>query len=193
MRESWKKMDLEGGGLQSLQFRLLRSQKKLPAAYASWLLFPLGLHRIYLKEPWFWLYPLATLAAIGLLWAGLSLVGGVVLGLLAAAAIYDLLRIPDRVSYVNKELRKSLWLSKEAPPPPADFKGRYSDYDSELQGYVKAKEQERAGHPAARGQPQGAEKGYGSGKRAPSFAEQERLLAELAKSRATSSAPTKDK
>ncbi|MEK8089167.1 TM2 domain-containing protein [Thermithiobacillus plumbiphilus] len=189
MSEAWKKMDLEGGGLQSLQLRLLRSQKKLPTAYASWLLFPLGAHRIYLKQPWFWLYPLVTLAAIGLLWAGLTLVGGVLLGLIAAAAIYDLLHIPDRVSRLNKELRKSLWLSKEAPPPPADFKGRYSDYDSELQGYVKAKEQERAGHPAPRSQSPGNEKGYGAGKRAPSFAEQERLLAELAKSRK----PAKDK
>lgn len=182
MSEAWKKMDLEGGGLQSLQLRLLRSQKKLPKAYASWLLFPLGLHRIYLKQPWFWLYPLA---AIGLLWSGLTLIGGVLLGLIAAAAIYDLLHIPDWVSQVNKELRKSLWLNKKAPPPPVDFKGRYSDYDSELQSYVKTKEQERAGHPATRNQPQGGEKGYGAGKRAPSFAEQERLLAELAKTRKT--------
>ena len=189
MSEAWKKMDLEGGGLQSLQIRLLRSQRKLPTAYASWLLFPLGIHRIYLKQHWFWLYPLATLTAIGLLWSGLTLVGGVILGLMSAAAIHDLLRIPDWVSFTNKELRKSLWLSKEAPPPPTDFKGRYSDYDSELEGYVKVKEQERAGHPAARTQPQGAEKGYGAGKRAPSFAEQERLLAELAKSRK----PAKDK
>ncbi|MEW5791310.1 MAG: TM2 domain-containing protein [Pseudomonadota bacterium] len=189
MTKTWKKMDLEGGGLQSLQLRLLRAQRKPAVAYALWLLFPLGLHRWYLKEPWFWLYPAASAAALGLFAAGWPLPGAVLLGAMAAAALYDLSRIADRISQLNKELRKTLWLSKSAPPAPPGYQGRYADYDQGLHDYVSTKEREQAGHVPVNQGKEPDKTRYGAGKRAPSFAEQERMLAELARLK---QAPKKD-
>jgi len=52
-------------------------------------------------------------------------------------------------------------------------------WQRELQDYTQTKESERAGHPAANAPDR---KGFAPGQRRLSFAEQERLLAEMAKS-----------
>lgn len=178
MSEGWKKIDLEGGGLQTLQFHYLQAQRKLGTAYGLWLLFPLGLHRAYLKAPAFWAYPLFTLAILAPLYFHFTLVGAALAGGLIAAALYDLFRLPAMVSDFNKNLKKTLWLSKRVPAPPKDYQGRYTDHNDELRQYIEDKESEKAGHPPAAAENPSR---YGRGKRAPSFAEQERLLAELAK------------
>ncbi|MHB8249267.1 MAG: TM2 domain-containing protein [Acidithiobacillus sp.] len=202
MPKAWEKLDLQGAGVQSLQIRLRKLQKKPLWAYLLWLLFPFGAHRFYLGRPWAWAYPVGTaltvaLALSGIPWA--ALLPGVFLIL---AAGIDLSRIRDWQSAYNKELRKAAWFSKQAPAAPAHYAGRENDgpgadqeWKKELQQYTRSKEAERAGHPAA-GAPEseGSEskgpenKGFTTGKRALSFAEQERLLAEMARSRKSDAA-----
>lgn len=178
MSEGWKKFDLEGGGLQTLQFHYLKARRKAAAAYGLWLLFPLGLHRIYLKAPAFWAYPLVTLAVLALLYFHFTLAGAVLAGALLAAALYDLFHLPAMLSEFNKNLKKTLWLSKRVPAPPKDYPGRYTDHNDELQEYIQGKETEKVGHAPT---PAESASRYGRGQRAPSFAEQERMLAELGK------------
>jgi hypothetical protein len=114
--------------------------------------FPLGLHRAYLDDPrGAWAYRIASLAAAGaafLDWRAASVIAALVLG----AAAYDVYWVDRRVTALNKTIRKQVYLSQTAGPPP-DFKGREISED---------------GAPRAR---------------APSFAEQERLLRQLARDR----------
>ena len=42
MAKQWQGMDLQGGGLQTVQLQYKARQRKLPRAYAAWLLFVLG-------------------------------------------------------------------------------------------------------------------------------------------------------
>ncbi|WP_019625684.1 hypothetical protein [Thioalkalivibrio sp. ALJT] len=181
MSKAWKELDLEGGGLQAINARLAQEMRTRPAAYAAWILFPLGLHRFYLREPrggagfllltattlglallapaaW-WLAPLG----ITLLWAGV-----------------DLWWIDRRVTDYNKELRKQVFL-RRGHKPPQDYRGRYtSDEDArrELQEYQRIKETEKAGHPG----PAGADdrdRDVGGRRRMPSFNEQEAMLRQM--------------
>lgn len=180
MSKGWQKFDFEGGGLQSLQFRFMRARRKAPIAYAAWLLFPLGLHRRYLKMPWFWAYPLASGFMLALFLLSLPWLAGLIAAAMLAVALYDFIKLPDYISAYNRRLRKELWLSKKVPAPPKDYAGRYADYDSDFNAYMQAKEQEKAGHAPL---DSNSKTQYGNGKRAPSFAEQERLLAEMKKPR----------
>jgi len=93
--------------------------------------------------------------------AGLPLAAGLTLAAGAAFAIYDLVRIDDAVARVNKRLRVKVYLSQSAGAPQG-FKGHYTD------------EQEPTGH--APGPTTNVERSS----RAPSFAEQEKRLRELA-------------
>jgi len=185
MPEAWEKLDLHGAGLQSLQIRLRKLQKKPLWTYLSWLGFPLGLHRFYLHRRRAWMYPAASAIVLALAlfapWYG-ALVPGLALVL---AALLDLRQLSNWLGEYNKEMRKKAWFTQNAPAAPKDFRGRSDtaedlpDYRRELEGYRRLKESERAGHPSAGTEPQ--RKGFGPGQRRLSFAEQEKLLAELSR------------
>ena len=146
MSEAWKRIDLEGEGLQQANLRLARALRRPRTAYLLWLAFPLGAHRAYLREPrGAWAYRAASLVAIVLLaldWRAGAALGGI----LVAAALADLYWIGRRVISLNKELRMQAYLRPVAGAPPG-FRGRFTD-DAQAP-------------------------------RPPSFAEQERLLAEI--------------
>jgi TM2 domain-containing membrane protein YozV len=197
MPKAWEKLDLQGAGVQSLQIRLRKLQKKTLWAYLLWLLFPFGAHRFYLERPLAWAYPAGTALTIALALSDIPWAALLPGALLVLAAGVDLSRIRDWQSAYNKELRKAAWFSKQAPAAPAHYAGRENDgpgadqeWQAEFRQYTRGKEAERAGHPAA-GAPESrgtdskgpATKGFASGKRAMSFAEQERLLMEMAKAR----------
>jgi TM2 domain-containing membrane protein YozV len=79
MNESWKRLDLAGGGVQALNLLLARQLKKRRTAYSLLALLPLGLHRFYLASPVAGaLYILASLAAAALTWWGLGPAAAVV-------------------------------------------------------------------------------------------------------------------
>ena len=162
MGDAWKNFDLAGGGLQSANFRLAALLRKRGVACALLAFFPLGLHRAYLHDRrGAWLYRAGTLLGVAALLAGLPLVAGLTLAAGAAFAIYDLVQIDDAVARVNKRLRMQVHLSHSAGAPQG-FKGHYTD------------EHERTGH--APGPTTNVERSS----RAPSFAEQEKRLRELA-------------
>lgn len=174
MKRPWQAIDLEGGGLQSLNSELARRQRRPTRAYTLWLLFPLGLHRFYLDSPRGALGQLAlTLIA---LFSGLLVhpAGFAALALVALWGVVDLFWIPRRLPEVNKQERIDLFMSAGAAPPPG-YRGRYpdeADPEALLSDYAATKERERAGH-------QPANQGPEPGGRFPSFAEQERLLKEM--------------
>ena len=177
MSEAWKNLDLEGEGLQSANLRLVKLMKRRPRAYGLLVLFPLGLHRAYLNDArGAWAYRIATLAVVTALWFGFGWVALGLLGTMLAVALYDIRWIEDRVALINKTLRIHLYKAKSTAPAPKGFRGRYTD-DS-LDDYVKLKEQERGGHVLP-----GKDPALNSHSRAPSFAEQEAMLKELAQSR----------
>jgi hypothetical protein len=156
MSEGWKRVDLEGGGLQAVNMRLAGRLKRRRRAYALWAAFPLGLHHVYLENPaGAWLFRGLTLLAAALAffdWRAAA-AAGVVMVLLA---LYDLAWIDRRVVGLNKAIRRNVFLSAGAIPPDG-FRGRYDDA-------------EHAPVPPPRRR----------GQRVLSFAEQEKLLRELA-------------
>ncbi|WP_308387849.1 TM2 domain-containing protein [Acidithiobacillus sp. AMEEHan] len=184
MPKAWEKLDLKGEGLQSVQIRLQRLQKKTSTAYLSWLGFFLGLHRFYLQQPLAWLYPMASLVVVIL---ALTLPWSFPLGLgvlMLLFALIDLRQLGNWVSRFNREQRKAAWFAQQTPAAPKDFQGRPENLDAgqqwekELREYRNIKESERAGHPAA---PGATSKGFTAGSRRMSFAEQERLLTEISR------------
>ncbi len=158
MAPAWQKLDLEGGGVQSANLRLVQHLKQRKIAYFLWLLFPVGAHRIYLDD-----LPLALgytgLTALAII-LRLSLPGAAWALIPAAAAVlwavYDLVWIERRVTRLNKRIRLAEYL-RPGNQAPAGFRGHFTDTE------------ETAAAPAA-----GAES-----RRVLSFAEQERLLREL--------------
>lgn len=183
MSKAWKELDLEGGGLQAVNARLAREMRTRPAAYAAWILFPLGLHRFYLREPLggagFLALSAATLALAGFgpaAWWLLPLIIGV------SWALVDLWWIDRRVTDYNKELRKQLFLRK-GHKPPQDYRGRYtSDEDArrELDEYQQIKEAEKPGQSGLAGRNDPA-RDVGGKRRMPSFNEQEAMLRQMRK------------
>ena len=185
MPKAWEKLDLQGAGVQSLQIRLQKLQKKSLRSYLYWCLFPVGAHRFYLEQPWAWAFTLASagvimLAFLGLIWGAIGLAV-----VLCAVALRDLSRVSLWISVNNKELRKASWFAQQTPAAPPNHQGRVNtgeqlaQWQRELQDYTQAKEGERVGHPATNAPTQ---KGFAPGQRRLSFAEQELLLAEMAKS-----------
>ncbi len=174
MAKAWKVLDLEGGGLQAANLILARRMKKASWAYFLWLFFPLGAHCLYLAAPrraaLYWAFTLLPLLAAYLTSTTLALV--LALPVLALA-LYDLRWIDRRRVELNKQIRMQVYL-RQSSGPPSGFRGRYTD-DADLGGYLAEKEKERGGHQPVSPQTPGA------AKRAPSFAEQEAMLRELAK------------
>lgn len=153
MTATWKRIDLGGGGLQAANAMLARVLRRRRTAYLLWLGFPLGAHRAYLHSP-----AAAWLyrALSGATLAALAFDARVAAALgilLAACALADLVWIERRVVALNKRLRVQAYL-RPVPGAPPGFRGRFTDADE-----------------------------ASSAPRAPSFAEQERLLAELERRR----------
>ncbi len=179
MSDGWKKLDLEGEGLQAINLRISRLQKRRLIAYALWLAFPTGSHRFYLNTSATGLVYIGLSVATVVLWFGFDQQNLAVVPLLAELiyAVYDLAWIDRRVNDINKALRMTLYIGAGAAPPPG-YTGRYAqDSEEILDEYRKIKEQEKVGiqptkTPGDR---------YGEGRRLPSFAEQEAMLRELAK------------
>ncbi|MFO7953812.1 TM2 domain-containing protein [Thioalkalivibrio sp.] len=185
MSKAWKELDLEGGGLQSVNARLAREMRTRPAAYAAWVLFPLGLHRFYLREPLggtsFLLLGAATLASVLFAPASWWLAP---LGIGVLWALVDLWWIDRRVTDYNKELRKQVFLRK-GHKPPQDYRGRYtSDEDArrELDEYRQIKEAEKPGQSGLAGA-NDQDRDVGGKRRMPSFNEQEAMLRQMRKDR----------
>lgn len=180
MSQAWKKLNLDGGGLQSMNARLTQQMKRPRIAYPLCALFPLGLHRFYLQEPvGGWAYVVLTLVAVTLaigldpLWALAPL------ALQLALLVHDLFWIDRRVVAYNKALRTQLFL-RPGMSPSKDYRGRYTD-DADLDDYLREKESERAGHqPLDTGS---GERSDAPARHIPSFSEQEAMLRELSRSR----------
>ena len=179
MSQAWKKIDLEGGGLQAVNQRLSQLLRRRRLAYGLWLLFPLGAHRFYLESRRGGLVYLGLTVLSLAFWFGFGGEAAVLpLGAALLFALYDLFWIDRRITALNKTIRVRLYMGMDAAAP-AGYAGRYTDTDEDLiETYSKEKEQERAGH-----QRISAPREYGEQKRAPSFAEQEAMLRELAKKR----------
>jgi TM2 domain-containing membrane protein YozV len=181
MSKAWKKLDLGGAGLQSMNALLTREMRRRGPAYALTVLFPLGLHRFYLREP------RGGLGYLALGLTGLALLltkhAAWALAPLGAAGIwlaFDLfVWIERRIVTYNKALRVQHFL-RPGVKPPRNYRGRYSD-ESELDNYIKEKERERAGHQPS--DAASAASGETDKKRVPSFADQEAMLRELARAR----------
>ncbi len=171
MSDAWKQLDLEGAGLQSLNASLTRHMRKARTAYLLCLLFPLGLHRFYLKEP----IGGALYVALGLATLTLGLLGNVLalvpMGAALALLVFDLVWIDRRVTRYNKSLRMAQFL-KPGTRPPQNYKGRYVQED-DLGDYLAEKARERGGHQPVDLQ---ALEREADTRHIPSFAEQEALL-----------------
>lgn len=183
MSEAWKKIDLEGSGLQAANVKLAKLLKRRGVAYSLLMLFPLGVHRAYLGSPaGAWGFRAGFMAILLALWLAPTYIAAAGLGvLLLAFALYDIRWIDNRVAELNKKARLQV-LMTTGTPPPVGYKGRYTDDSPDMPDnideYVKIKEQERGGHTPF-DQRTVAEKP----KRAPSFAEQEAMLREMFKSK----------
>jgi hypothetical protein len=156
MSEGWKRIDLAGGGLQAANLRLARRLKRRGRAYGLWAAFPLGLHHAYLEHPaGAWLFRGLTALAAALSFFDWR-AAAAALVVMVLLALYDLVWIDRRIVALNRKIRSEVYLSTGTAPPDG-FKGRYTD-DAE---------QASAG-------------AHGGNKRVLSFAEQERLLREVA-------------
>lgn len=153
MSEAWRGLDLGGGGLQAANIRLAQALKRRPRAYARLAVFPLGLHRAYLDDP-----------RGAWLYRGASVITLAafaidwrialpIVCLIVAAVVHDFFWIERRIVALNKTIRVAVYLS-QSPGAPHGFKGQYTDEDASTRT-----------------------------PRVPSFAEQEKLLRELAKGR----------
>ena len=159
MSEAWRGLDLGGGGLQAANIRLAQALKRRSRAYGLLAAFPLGLHRAYLDDP---------RGAWGYRLAAALAVAAFIVdwrlalpvaALVAVALVHDCFWIERRIVALNKALRMKVYLS-QGEGAPRDFKGHYTDDD-----------------PPAKSP------------RVASFADQERLLRELARQRDDRSDP----
>lgn len=157
MTDAWKKLDLGGGGLQSANLRLAALLKKRRKAWWLACAFPLGLHHDYLADPrGAWSIRAVTLLAAGALWYGSVAAAIALAAVLLVWALIDTQWIEPRLTKLNRQLRMQVYLGGSGGAP-AGFRGHYSDDDP-----APDKPARHTG-------------------RAPSFAEQERLLRELAR------------
>lgn len=176
MPTGWKRLDLKGGGLQDANLRLAKALRRRPTA---WLLLagaPLGLHRLYLGDRRGALGCLAlTLASVLVGWA----VGAFALLLPLALMAVEAFRLESLIARANRRIRMALFLRRDAAPPPG-YRGRSfgaaEDAREAMEDYLREKDRETPGH-----QPPGDTPG--PGRRQLSFAEQERLLKEMARRR----------
>jgi TM2 domain-containing membrane protein YozV len=125
MSKQWQGMDLKGGGLQQAQLAYKAAARTHLGAYARWILFPLGLHRFYLKEP---RGGVAYIAASALAAGAHAAAGLPWLWLIpAVAALADLFWIPGRLVRLNKEIRMQTMMGNASRGAPRGFQGHYTD------------------------------------------------------------------
>jgi len=154
MRQAWKRIDLEGGGLQAANRRLAATLRSRRTAYLLWLACAVGAHRFYLRSPVGGLAWCVASAATLALWR-LGTWPGVAAGLaLLVWALADLRWSDRRVTALNKALRMAAYLGA-GPGAPPGYRGRFVD---------GGEAQDSAAQPPPR---------------APGFAEQARLLGEI--------------
>lgn len=178
MSEAWKQLDLEGGGLQSANLRLAALLRKRGTAFALLALFPLGLHRDYLHDRrGAWIYRGATLLSGGVWLAGHPLSGLVVMAIAAVCAVCDAFRMENAVARVNKQLRMRVYLGQTAGTPRG-FKGRYTDSNDSAPGDAPPARERRDGADGAQ-----SAATHGDNPRVRSFAQQEKMLREMAEMR----------
>jgi len=178
MGKAWRRLDLAGGGLQAANIRLASRLKQRRVAYALLALFPLGLHRRYLEErrgPW--MYAAASSLAIVLAVLGHALPALATAALVVLAAVFDAFWIDGRITRINKAIRREVFLG-QGLTPPAGYRGRTEADLPDARGPG-----ESAGAVESTARPTPGSAGC-SPERAPSFHEQERLLAEIARAKA---------
>ncbi len=155
MTPKWRKLDLEGGGLQAANLRLARTLRRRVMAWALLAAFPLGLHRWYLgQRRSAALFPLLTATAVAAAWSAQAAIAIAALLALAALLVHDILTLEQRITAINKKLRIAAYLGQDAAAPPG-YRGRFAQ------------------EPPDAATPQ----------RLPTLAEQEALLREIARRR----------
>lgn len=174
MSDAWKKLDLDGQGLQTVNLIMAKQQRHHKTAYLLWLLFPIGAHRVYLKSSALGLVYTA-LTALGIIFSISDSAGLPFFALEVAFALFDLWWIDKRVLDLNKSLRMHLLMQK-GMQTPEDYRGRYVDETHLVDEYSNLKASEKVSDKRAFSQPTEL-----PGKHIPSFAEQEKLLNELVK------------
>ena len=178
MSKAWRHLDLGGGGLQAANIRLASKLKKRRVAYGLLALFPLGLHRRYLGErrgPW--IYVAASALTAGLAGLGYSVAALAAAALIVSAVVFDAFWIDRRITRVNKEIRREVFMG-HGLTPPAGYRGRPAQ--ASLDDYLEAKAAEPVAPLSSPRQPPAAS----TQPPMPSLAEQERLLAEIARAKA---------
>jgi len=126
MNEAWKNMDLEGEGLQTLSLKLSQQFKQRNRANKLLLLFPFGLHRIYLDDPkGAWLYRSGLLLALSAWLLHRPCIGIITIVIMTGFAVYDIRWIEDRIAYLNKQIRMAEWRNRPATAPK-HYRGRYT-------------------------------------------------------------------
>jgi TM2 domain-containing membrane protein YozV len=155
MTPKWRKLDLEGGGLQAANLRLARTLRRRAVAWALLAVFPLGLHRWYLgQRRSAALFPLLTATCGAAIWFAQTPFAMAALLALGALLVRDMLTLEQRITAVNKKLRMAAYLGQDAAAPPG-YRGRFEPAPPEA--------------PAPR--------------RLPTLAEQEALLRDIARRR----------
>jgi TM2 domain-containing membrane protein YozV len=113
--------------LQAANRELARTLRRRAAAYALWLLFPVGAHRFYLAEALGGLvYVAATVAAIFCVVSDWTAAAVGISAVPIALAAFDLWWIDRRVTEINKRLRMKAYLRPGGGAPPG-FAGRPTD------------------------------------------------------------------
>jgi TM2 domain-containing membrane protein YozV len=189
MSDAWKQLDLGGAGLQTVNARITSQMRRHRVAYPLAILFPLGAHRFYLGSVGGGLAYLAlTAVALGLWFWAAAWMALIPLGLELAFLVFDLFWMDRYIVRFNKELRMAQFMRKGSKPP-RNYRGRYTD-ETDLDGYLQEKEQERAGH-----QPVDFEalSEFGQKQHIPSLNEQEVMLRELARHRKGGASGGEDK
>ncbi|MEF8792753.1 hypothetical protein [Thiohalorhabdus sp.] len=132
MSKQWQGMDLKGGGLQQVQMAYKAMERTTLGAYLRWILFGIGWHRFYLREPvGGLLFPAATIAAALVHY----LAGWPWLWLLPAiGALADLFWIPGRVVRINKDLRMATMMGSMQRGAPRGFKGHFTEENTTERG-----------------------------------------------------------
>lgn len=130
MSGKWQELDLGGGGLQAANLRLARTLRRRRVAWGLLLVFPLGLHRRYLGEPRSAVaFPALTAAAAAGGFAGMTALALGALLALAVLLVHDLFTMEGRIAAYNKRLRMAVYLSGSAGAP-AGYRGRFADAET---------------------------------------------------------------
>ena len=171
MSEYWKHQNLEGNGLQTINQQYARLSRNTKIAYILCLFFPFGLHQFYLKSfVRASLFLSLSMVAVGM-YTTSPLISSIFLLTEIILLAVDVFQIDKRVIDFNKNLKMNLSLQINSAAPK-DFQGRYHD-DSPIDDYLSLKNNEVTAFETKENKT--------TKNRVYSFAEQEKLLKEMAK------------